>query len=790
MKKRLLAFLLILVVAVFAFSACNTGVVPPEEDDTNTPETPSTPEEPETPDNPTEEPKEVTLSLYDVGRDAVVKKYKVAYGEALTEEQVNTVKEYLFNGYGYLSWHTSSAFADSNLFDFSTVLDSNTTIYGNRGSLAGWNITYNYDAENRVLSFVGSGDMFDFKNYEDVLWRHFAKPALTISIDENITSIGGNAFCQFNSLTNVVIPSNISYIGDAAFEKSTVGEINFPTSLKHIGERAFFGCRNLVHLKFNEGLEYIGHSAFYECSGVVDVVLTNKIAELGFSAFAEAVSLKSAYYIGTKEQYDEINFRLNNFWINKLANTYFIAEEKPDEVGPYWYYDENGDIKQWFYTVGFMASSKETVPFAFAYVDPEIGLTQEHIEYMNNLVYRGYKFKSWNGRSYGIRKVKAGVKLNGDIRLIGSRGNLCGDDMTFSIEGTTLYINGTGRMWDFEKDNDSTWFNQNITNVVIGTGVEYIGKFAFSSIEELKYIDIPSNVKGIHANAIAGCNNFKYIYYEGNYEESLEVDGLYSLFGVGNAKVHCYTESMTEGEGSFYTIINDITDKRVAWELKDGVLTVGGDESLVNYASKEDTPWYSMHSSVNEVIIVDGANRVGAHSFEGYENLVKITVPKSVGKIAESAFLGSAYYTNADNWENGALYISDGDNTTPSYHLIKVNKNAVGDTFVIKSGTISVAERAFDGCVSIRKLVISKDMTSVYSSAFTGLTELSGVFYNSSSVDAYNSLLMHNSKGMGALEGITVYYLSNKAPSTEGNFWHFVSVGGVNTVEIWETVTQ
>ena len=57
----------------------------------------------------------------------------------------------------------------------------------------------------------------------------------------------------------------------------------------------------------------------------------------------------------------------------------------------------------------------------------------------------------------------------------------CGENVTWTLEGGTLTISGTGAMYDYNSRQNVPWYNSrtNITTVVIEEGVTTIGDLAF-----------------------------------------------------------------------------------------------------------------------------------------------------------------------------------------------------------------------------------------------------------------------------------------------------------------------
>ncbi|MBO5632097.1 MAG: leucine-rich repeat domain-containing protein, partial [Aeriscardovia sp.] len=75
---------------------------------------------------------------------------------------------------------------------------------------------------------------------------------------------------------NIVIPDGVEKIADNSFKDNTkITVVVCPDSLREIGNYAFWGCKNLKEIKFNEGLTSIGVEAFiYTDLGSVDLPST------------------------------------------------------------------------------------------------------------------------------------------------------------------------------------------------------------------------------------------------------------------------------------------------------------------------------------------------------------------------------------------------------------------------------------------------------------------------------------------------------------------------------------
>ncbi len=691
-----------------------------------------------------------------------------------TEEHLKERDAKLYHGFNLDYFYADSL--KTAKFDFETKPFGTTTVYCDRDyNKAGANVTWrvlNATNGETTLYFEGEGPMYEYLFKEDVPWGMYYSTITNISIEEGITSIADCAFYEFSSITSVTFPNTLSHIGNNAFRGSSITDIEFPDSLRTIGEFAFRDCAGLTELLFNAGLTNIKDGAFWACENVGTVILTNTIISFGTSAFQECNNLSTAYYIGTQEQYDSIKQNIDNHWLDLFAHKYYLSQEEPEAVGPYWYYDENGDISQWYYSIWYIDPKTPSIPFLIDYVDAKTGVTQENIDTMSNIVYHGYEYVGWKRKDdSSAYTLTEGDIFTSDLKLIGDRGNVCGENLTWTYKNGILTINGSGKMWDFEYYNDAPWYSkhESISRVVISSAVTHIGSFAFVEIlnksdyyTSFTYIDIPASVTSIASTAFNGSTHLLYIYYAGDADALEDVEGINSLDGVSDAKVYTYADPddfSTLGEGSYWTylVMDSAYERRVAWSYFDGELLVGGgnkrtiarkvdsiDHVMFDYESNADTPWYSYRNDVTSVVINKNITSVGDYSFDAMTSVESISVTHISDKItfiSSTAFSGTGYY-NKMYAEKGVVYVyNDDENPTfRNVHLIRVNPDMAPEVFIIDETALSIAEGAFDGCSSIKHLVFPKNIgpKCISAGAMNGLVSLEGIYFDGS-IDTWNN---------------------------------------------------
>lgn len=70
-------------------------------------------------------------------------------------------------------------------------------------------------------------------------------------------------------------------IGDRAFAESNIKSVSLPSSIKRVGERAFFNCSSLHYVYMQEGITDIGDKAFASCKSLSDTFIPQSVVNIG-----------------------------------------------------------------------------------------------------------------------------------------------------------------------------------------------------------------------------------------------------------------------------------------------------------------------------------------------------------------------------------------------------------------------------------------------------------------------------------------------------------------------------
>lgn len=169
-----------------------------------------------------------------------------------------------------------------------------------------------YDEDDSYLENYYSEDMFDDDEYhENKVWKVF-KPVLIIVLIICILG-GGVMFLDKEGIINVFSDTDFKYtgvedgveitgtktsevtleipetinnmpvvsIGDRAFAESNIKSVSLPSSIKRVGERAFFNCSSLHYVYMQEGITDIGDKAFASCKSLSDTFIPQSVVNIG-----------------------------------------------------------------------------------------------------------------------------------------------------------------------------------------------------------------------------------------------------------------------------------------------------------------------------------------------------------------------------------------------------------------------------------------------------------------------------------------------------------------------------
>lgn len=134
-----------------------------------------------------------------------------------------------------------------------------------------------------------------------------------IVLPEALETLGSYAFYSAGSLQRVEFNSDITEIGEFTFFQCVnLKDIQLPASVTNIGASAFVGCNGLTALPFGEGVVTIGERAFADCYYLAEIEIPETVTSIGARAFSFCYDLKKATIPATVTEIGEMAFWNND----------------------------------------------------------------------------------------------------------------------------------------------------------------------------------------------------------------------------------------------------------------------------------------------------------------------------------------------------------------------------------------------------------------------------------------------------------------------------------------------
>lgn len=223
----------------------------------------------------------------------------------------------------------------------------------------------------------------------------------SITIYENVSSIGSNAFSGFINLTKVVFSGT--------------------TNLKSIGDGAFSGCTSLASITIPAGVQAIGANTFKNCGNLSLIGLPVSLTSIGSDAFDGCPSLSkpgSVNYLGTTAQWNAINMGSGN----SVLKDGLQAKDQ--------------------YTVAFYHNDGLTHPAPYATL--VTGTNGRLTELPNTPSWEGHTFRGWFTEKSGGVRITTAYTFNTDTDVYAQWYDVEGKyEITFYPNGKDAMINGS-----------------------------------------------------------------------------------------------------------------------------------------------------------------------------------------------------------------------------------------------------------------------------------------------------------------------------------------------------------
>lgn len=569
-----------------------------------------------------------------------------------------------------------SAFrACSSLANFK-IADGDTTIEFKRDALVDTPVNNLYAGRN--WTYEGTINSNGWFTSQVTLFPNVS----SVTIGNQVTSIGDFAFSDCKSLSDVTIGNHVTSIGECAFYNcKSLDEVIIPSSVRSIGNRTFDSCELLKKISIENGVTSIGSYAFNNCKSLEEIILPSSVLSIGDYAFAYCTSLEDV-----------------------------IIPPSVTSIGR-WMFDECNIIK---------GAYPKNLSLSFARLNIGYDPTDAVVE--NGFVYNTKKDILY----YAPLRIEGEFKVPETVNKIGAGAfGLC-EDMTSVVLPSSLA--SIGKM--------AFCYCNALTSVVLPSSLASIGENAFDGCENLKEVlshsEIPpvmdnTSFSGLYDTAMLSVPDASVSRY---------IDTNWSLFknmrlNDSSAQIRTYSDGVLA-----YRLIPD-PDADAAEPHNTAVVISGDYSSLTEVAIPERFTDTSDEANTDKPqrYYVTG---IGYGAFRNCSNLKTITFNRrsTLEHIGEYAFASTGF----SNIELPATVETIGKNAFAASSITKISVpekvTEIADrTFYncrsltevsLPAGLLTIGKSAFQGS-AIKDIVVPDAVSTIgdyafYNSITSGLT--------------------------------------------------------------------
>lgn len=601
---------------------------------------------------------------------------------------------------------------------------------------------------NGELTISGTGAMKNWNSADELPWAAYTDAIQTITIADDVTTIGSNAFRNCTAVTTIELPDHITAIGDDAFAGcGGLKTVTIPVGVTTIGESAFASCNTLtdIYVMWQENIPAwqnmttnSGITLHIPCSteelysaanGWKDYTIVNEMLVSG-TCGAEGDNLTWAlcdstlYISGTGAMKEWLNTNYAPWYSYQKIITSVIIEDGVSSIG----------------SKAFLNCSKLTS----LTIPPSVTSISNFAFYNCSML-----------ESLYISDLAAWCNINFE----GISSSPFYSNGAYGSGKVNLYVNGTKVTALTIPDGVTTISNYAFLSFAGITDIQFnqvttIGSYAFCSCHGLTNVTIPEGVTTIHNNSFNGCSQLQSMSIPAS-AVSVENEMMFNCEGLTDIYVHwtenipaypssftttspqsditlhvpCGTESLYQAATGWknYQIIEDYLNggmcgaqgSNVTWALTcDGTLTIQGTGAMADYTDT-DAPWYSHSSDITSVIIGEGITTIGNYAFYQFNSLSSVTVPSTLTSIGSHAF------------HNCGVLLS----------------------ITIPDGVATIGDEAFMFCSNLTSITIPNSVTTLGNNVFRFCNNISNIYVSwETEVPAW-----HNLTSKSPQSGITLH---------------------------------
>ena len=655
----------------------------------------------------------------------------------------------------------NNAFYDSyKLIEICNLSALNITANGSKNGDIGYYAKHIYKSGESYLHKTDDGYLFYEDDDEVYLVAYCGTDTkLTLPDDYNGKDydIYQYAFHFCSSLTSVIIPDNITAIGDYAFYAcSGLTSLTIGSCVTSIGRSALFGCSSLQYNTYENGI-YLGNadnpyvvlmracdtsipscrihentkviyeSAFEWCSSLTSITIPDNVTNIGENAFYGCSRL-TAVYINSISSWCGRSF--GNSSANPLTVAHdlylndvlilladLIVPEGVTSIGDYSFYGCSSLI-----SVTIPDSVTAIGSSAFYGCSNLTSITiPDGVTSIGDSAFVGCSNLTSITVPDSVISIGDGA-FAGCSSLVSLTIPFVGTDPFGRFFGTKSFPGGTAIT-----QNSSTYYvPSSLRSVVVSDGS--VPCYAFWGCSMLTSVTIGNGITSIGYDAFSGCSNLTSVYYTG------DIAGWCGIsFGSDNSNPLYYVHNLYLNDTLLTELVipDTVTAvKAYAFSGCSGLTSVTIPDSVTSIGQSA----FRNCSNLTSVTIGNGVTSIGDEAFENCSSLTSVTIPDGVMSIGRSAFYGCSGLTTATIPAFAISYLPKSQLKSVVINGETIPNNAFSGcseltSVTIGNGVTSIGRYAFYNCSELTSVTLGNSITAIGDSAFFDCSSLTSVYY-------------------------------------------------------------
>ena len=411
--------------------------------------------------------------------------------------------------------------------------------------------------------------------------------AVSVSVRGDTVGIGARALAGCEQLRDILIPSSVKTIGNRAFYNCTaLRAVVFGNGgVESIGEYAFAGCTALQSFQLGDSLKVIGSYAFYGCTSITSTSFIG-----GLPDCLERIGTYAFYGSGIWQRTSGVVYV--DDWAVGLnsSDMYITLDSKTRGIADYAFYGamilevaipDSVEIvgRAAFYNCMFLMDVK---------LSGGMGSIPDYMFY-------GCMFLS----RVTIPECVTSIGRSAFYNCLSLAEIIIPDSVT--------------------RISDYAFYGSGLRNVIIGGGVEEIGENIFSGCSNLQSVRLGDGLEALGARMFYRCESLK----EVNFGSGLKRIGNYAFYGCSSLDNVSLPASVTSvGNYAFYGCVS-----LKSFTLNKGLTQIGISAFL-------DC------KSLETVVVPSSVASIGNYAFRGCTSLSGITIGAQVSYLGNHVFYG------------------------------------------------------------------------------------------------------------------------------------------------------